>query len=496
MEGDGMQFSERLMTAGRIALVLLSVAASAAVARADVKIKSKQTAQGQSYENTTYIKGKRQRSEQMGGQMITIQQCDLRRDIQIMPPAKAYMIRPYDTTDAPSQSTTTNARTDAVTKGGLVTSTITTRDTGERRQMFGYNARHIIVTIETKSSPDSCSPMNSRMETDGWYIDAAFALDCDTERAGAYRVPHQRGGCQDRYETKQVGAAKRGFPVYEKMTMYGDDGRESFSTVNEVVELSQATLDASLFDAPSDYHEVKDFSAASMMAAASTAGDGGDADASSTNSAPDGRMGMNVNSAADSTAAQPSAVLGAKRAGVVRLGVAWVKTGGVGEGLSAADLSAAVRNTMAEYLKSPGVELVQLEAKLPSQVDAEAKQKECDFVIYATVSHKKGGGGGFGGMFSKVVAPTVGQVGIGHTGSTAGNVAGQVATTTVVNAGTMSANVKQKDELTLDVKLQAPGNASPAAARQFKSKAKSAGEDIITPVVEQAAQMILDAAKP
>lgn len=58
----------------------------------------------------------------------------------------------------------------------------------------------------------------------------------------------------------------------------------------------------------------------------------------------------------------------------------------------------------------------------------------------------------------------------------------------------MSAGVRRKDELTLDVKLQAPGNASPAAARQFKSRAKSSGEDIITPVVEQAAQMILDAA--
>jgi hypothetical protein len=206
-------------------------------------------------------------------------------------------------------------------------------------------------------------------------------------------------------------------------------------------------------------------------------------------------MGANVKSMADSPTAQTSMELGAKRPGVVRLGLASVKTGGVGEGLSAADLAAAVRNTLAEYLKSPSVELVQLEAKLPSQIDAEAKQKECDFVIYASVSHKKGGGGGgFGGMFSKVMAPAVGQVGIGHTGSTAGNVAGQMATTAIVSAGTMSANVKQKDELTLDVKVQTPGNSTPAASRQFKSKAKSAGEDIITPVVEQAAQMILDSA--
>lgn len=481
-----MQFSGRLMTTVRVALVLLSVAATAAVARADVKIKSKQTAGGQAYENTTYIKGKRQRSEQMGGQMVNIQQCDLRRDVQIMPQLRAYTVRPYASADATTATPVSDTRqTNERTKGGLVTSTVTTRDTGERRQMFGYTARHIITTIETKSSPDSCSPVNSRMETDGWYIDAEFALDCDAERAGAYRMPRQSGGCQDRYETKQVGAAKRGYPVYEKMTMFGEDGRESFSTVNEVIELSRATLDASLFEPPADYREVKDFSAAASMAAA-------EPNAAQAN---ESGMSASVKSMADAEPSQPAVELGAKRPGVIRLGVVAVKTGSVGEGLSATDLAAAVQNTLAEYLKSPAVELVRLEAKLPTQVEAEARQKECDFVVYANVSHKKGGGGGFGGMFSKVVAPAVGQVGIGHTGSTAGNVAGQVATQGIVNAGTMSANVKQKDELTLDVRVQAPGVASPAATRQFKSKAKSSGEDIITPLVEQAAQLILDAAK-
>jgi hypothetical protein len=480
------------MLAGRVALMLLCAATTAAVARADVRIKTRQTSQGQTTENATYIKGKRSRSEMSGGQMITIQQCDLRRDIQIMPRAKAYTIRPYDTAGATAATATdAGARPGAVTKGGVVTSTVTTRDTGERKAMFGYTARHIITTIETKSSPDACTPMDSRMETDGWYIDAAFALDCDIERAGAYHVPRQKSGCQDRYETKTVGTAKRGYAVWEKMTSFDREGKESFSMINEVVELSQATLDASLFDAPADYREVKDFSGALMAAT----GDGSLNDNAATSNAADSGMGANVKSMADSPTAQTSMELGAKRPGVVRLGLASVKTGSVGEGLSAADLAAAVRNTLAEYLKSPSVELVQLEAKLPSQIDAEAKQKECDFVIYANVSHKKGGGGGgFGGMFGKVMAPAVGQVGIGHTGSTAGNVAGQMATTAIVSAGQMSANVKQKDELTLDVKVQTPGNSTPAASRQFKSKAKSAGEDIITPVVEQAAQMILDSA--
>src|SRR5829696_8992045 len=156
----------------RTAVAIACLSILSATASADTKVKSRQTSGGQTYENTSYIKGKRQRSETNNGQMIMIQQCDLRRNIQIMTPAKVYMIQPYD---QPSTSTTPNSATAAttsqpVTKGGLVTSTVTTKDTGERKQMFGYTARHIITTMETKSSPDACSQNNTKMEIDGWYI--------------------------------------------------------------------------------------------------------------------------------------------------------------------------------------------------------------------------------------------------------------------------------------------------------------------------------------
>jgi hypothetical protein len=232
------------------------------IASADTKIKSRQTSGGQTYENTSYIKGKRQRSETNNGQMIVLQQCDLRRNIQIMPQANAYIIQPYDQPATTSAASSTVAQSGNVRKGGVVTSTVTTRDTGERKQMFGYTARHIITTMVTDSSPDACSPMKSKMEIDGWYIDAAFALDCDVSQAYKSYRPQTAAGCQDRYETKQIGMAKKGFAVWEKTTMFGEDGAESFSTVNEVVEFSQATLDASLFDVPAGYREVKDFASA------------------------------------------------------------------------------------------------------------------------------------------------------------------------------------------------------------------------------------------
>src|SRR5687767_284043 len=234
------------------------------IASADTKVKSRQTSGGQTYENTSYIKGKRQRSETNNGQMIILQQCDLRRNIQMMPDAQAYIIQPYD--DASNTSSTSTGRTNtqpgATTKGGVVTSTVTTKDTGERKQMFGYTARHIITTMVMESSPEACSQVKNKMQIDGWYVDAEFALECDSGVTYRPYTPPQSGGCQDRYVTKQVGVAKKGYPVWEKMTMFDPNGAESFSTITEVVEFSHASLDASLFEVPAGYREVKDFASA------------------------------------------------------------------------------------------------------------------------------------------------------------------------------------------------------------------------------------------
>lgn len=247
----------------RIALTIVCILIITGTASADTKVKSRQTSGGQTYENTSYIKGKRQRTEMNNGQMIVLQQCDLRRNIQIMPQVQAYIIQPYETA-ATSTSTTTPNRTNSQpsTKGGVVTSTVTTKDTGERKQMFGYTARHIITTMETESSPDACSQTKSKMQIDGWYIDAAFALECDSGVAYKPYTAQQNSGCEDRYVTKQVGLAKKGYPVWEKTTLFDANGVASYSAINEVIEFSNATLDPSLFDVPAGYREVKDFASA------------------------------------------------------------------------------------------------------------------------------------------------------------------------------------------------------------------------------------------
>ena len=138
----------------------------------DVKIKSRQTMSGQSSEHTTYIKGKRQRSEQNNGgtQIINITQYDLKRSLQISPASQVYTIDAWQSAPSVTPTTITTKTQTPVQKGGVVINTFTTRDTGERKQMFGYTARHLIITMESVPSPDACRQDKTKMEMDGWLL--------------------------------------------------------------------------------------------------------------------------------------------------------------------------------------------------------------------------------------------------------------------------------------------------------------------------------------
>ncbi len=456
----------------KLALIVI-VAAGVQTAAADVKVKSRQTMGGHAFENTTYIKGKRQRKEMMNGLTVEITQCDLRRSIQLNPSVRVYTVNPFSVA-AETASAAPQKVSGAAVKGGTVTMTVKTKDTGERKQMFGYTARHLIITIETLPSVDACNRSGSKMVSDGWYIDFEDQFDCDNLSGGYQNGYTPKQGCQDKYTIKNIGTAKRGYPVYEKTTMFDGTGKEVASFINEVTEISKATLDPSLFEIPAGYSEAKNAASLYSIGAASI-GDTTGSDGFGT--APSVKV---------PTAAAPvPQTLGPKKPGVVRIGMPAMRTGAVGAGMDAATLSAAFGNVLADHLKGPSIEVVAIDAKVDAAILAEARSKECDYVITGTVSHKKGGGGF--GMFSKVIAPAVGATGIGHTGSVAGNIAGQVATHAIVSAGQAAANLKAKDEITFEVRMAKVGG-SDVFAQTYKAKAKSDGDDVITQTVKQAAE--------
>jgi hypothetical protein len=171
---------------------------------------------------------------------------------------------------------------------------------------------------------------------------------------------------------------------------------------------------------------------------------------------------------------------------MIRIGVVTVKTDKVAENMNAGNLASAVQATLTEKLKAPNVEAVPIQATVLSQIEAEARQKECDYIVYTTVSHKKGGGG-FGSVFGSTAAQVAAAT-VPYGGSTTAAIATNTAASVVV------ADIKAKDELTVDVRLEKPGAGYPAFSKPFKGKAKSAGEDIVTPPTTQAAQALIEAA--
>ncbi len=455
--------------------------ASAVTTLADVTVREKQTMSGQTMENTTYIKGKRQRTETMSGAMVSITQCDARREIRINPALQTYSITPFDDSGATrgSVAPVTGRAGAPVERGGTVTMTSTIRDTGETKQMFGYTARHILTNVVFASSPDACSVNNTRIETDGWYIDDNFGFDCG-DTAARYKMPamNSQSGCRDRYVTKTLGTARKGLALIENTAIFSGEDGQGFRFSKEVVELSKAELDPALFDIPEGYSLASDDGAVSNPALAGLPGvrPRGTVPTSSTASLP---------VPSDET---PSTSIGAKREGVLRVGIGNMRVTAVEESISSEDLASAFRATFIKNLSSPSVEVVLLEGQTPSAIEAEAKSYECDFVIYGEIAHKKGGSG-FGSMLGKVVAPAAGSAAAGATGTAAGVAASQAVSAAMISASNIAANIKAKDEITFGLRL-VRADGSVAAAKQFKRKAKSNGEDLVTPIVDDASAAV------
>src|SRR5260370_30600918 len=236
----------------------------------DFKITIKTTVAGQDMQSTTMIKGLRERSEtsiggNIGGMsmgMVSITQCDLKRTIQVNDRARKYLITPMESDDSSASDSGGGMSAPATgggssRRGGVVTMTVNTIDTGERKEMFGFTARHLKRTMMSQSSPDACQQQQMKMETEGWYINLEYGLNCGTTRPPQIGRMSASQGCRDRYQFKHTGPTNLGYPLIETTTMYGQDGSVQFTSTKEVTELSRQTLDAALFDVPAGYAEAR-----------------------------------------------------------------------------------------------------------------------------------------------------------------------------------------------------------------------------------------------
>ncbi|HEY1112014.1 MAG TPA: hypothetical protein VGE66_00575 [Chitinophagaceae bacterium] len=229
----------------------------------EYKLRQVMEMQHSKIETTLFVKGKRQRVESvvpgMGMTLAVVEQCDLKRTIKLNDKRKLYYIEPFAApgTEAlqPRKEVVAAKQEKEVKKGGTITIWSSIRDTGERKKMFGFTARHLWTTQKMKPSADACSLKDSLLRrTDGWYID----LDLYECRRGHSPVPYGDGradpGCVDKMVTHTSGKGKPGFPLFEKTTMV--TGSTTMETNLETLELSTAKLDTLLFTIPPGYRQV------------------------------------------------------------------------------------------------------------------------------------------------------------------------------------------------------------------------------------------------
>ena len=362
-----------------MALALLTGAST--IAMADIKLKVKTGLAGRTTESTTYIKGRRQRASQnFGGaiEMVTITQCDLKRTVQINDSAKTYMVTLMGEGSSEAASDRQPQRETQPThtrKGGIITYTSTMTDTGERKKLFGFTARRIKTSVSAESSPDACNQTKMKMETDGWYIDLEFSFNCDLDRPMVPPMgPRSKPECQDEIRFRRSGTAKLGYPVMVTTTIYTDSGQtSSFST--EVVELETATLDQALFEIPAGYTEAKSYQ--ELMGIPSM------------DSMRRGRVPDRMPDA-------PVPAAGAKRSGGIRVGVVSIN--------NKSDRSpslGSLKNELIGGISDSNVDAVALDSQSQADIEAEARRKECDYILYTDIASLKTSGSKVGGLLGR-----------------------------------------------------------------------------------------------
>ena len=156
---------------------------------------------------------------------------------------------------------------------------------------------------------------------------------------------------------------------------------------------------------------------------------------------------------------------------------------------SATDVATGVRDLFVSFLNGPALRTVALDARLPAQAAIEARQKGCEQMLLTTMVRKRDGGSSLGGVLGQAAGTAAWHMPYGAAGTVARGaaVAGAQAVTT------LASDTRRKDEVRLEYRVGAPDMVAAAKPVSAKAKARADGEDLLTPLVEQASTAIFAA---
>ncbi len=358
-----------------VAMIMIAASFSESNAQQQYKLRQATGFSGMNSETTIYVKKMRKRTEMspmMGmSQPTTIEQCDLKRTIKINDKKKIYFIEPFGSEEVIDEDVKpavvkTKPAVTPVEKGGVIHMYYNIRDTGERKKMHGFTARHIWTTQKMKPSPEACSMKDSMIiKTDGWYVDLPeFNCPIRYNNGGSNPQNPQQPACKDKFVSHRSGNGKLGFALMETRTIIMNGQSQTFSMSMETLELSTAKLDSMLFEIPPGYRQVMDeseladkFDASEYMKSVKE-----------NNNNPNKNNNANVGGNTDAT--------NVKSAGAIRIGV-YEPTG---EG----DFPrSSLQQHLANDLNVGNIEAISVAN------EEEAKQKNCDYSLATDFSRFK-----------------------------------------------------------------------------------------------------------
>jgi hypothetical protein len=158
-------------------------------------------------------------------------------------------------------------------------------------------------------------------------------------------------------------------------------------------------------------------------------------------------------------------------------------------------------------MNGPAVEVAGLDSRIPMQLQAEAQQKQCDYILYSSVAVKHSTPSGFG-KFAKMAAPIASMTPMGMMAHGVGSAMAASAASAAASAAAQAAQqqtmnqvmgqlqgfngqIKSKDDVSVQYQLVAPGQAAPVLQNALQGKAKSDGEDVLMPLLQQTANTVV-----
>ena len=237
-------------------------------------------------EHTVYIAGDRKRMEfrnsegrkkadgtlqlSYGPRLVAITRCDLGQMFELNLDASEHTSAPYP----PRPLTKEQIEPSGLQLPALASDKptlrleVTTTDTGERKEMFGHIARHIVTTRKQIPLEGSTTEPQESV-TDAWYVDLNQRLSCDRnwpvgKTAYSYATLSVNGKHpREKVEFIAAGEPETGFAVHSvmtsKITYALPDGtwKQSDSSSEVVVtQLEEGPLDPELFEVPPGFRHV------------------------------------------------------------------------------------------------------------------------------------------------------------------------------------------------------------------------------------------------